>query len=264
MKKHIRWAGCTVSPIVQPGLVVGAPGLLRFLPWVLIVQAESDFIDSMCMRHDHIEAILHGETEKQWAGCGKKKKNYVFNTWQHRKRIIPSMSDCAPHRTVQREMQVQPLVYLIVHDCSQAHDAHMHIIFLAHEPRVLDGFAVWNGSIAATDGIKLQVEIVQWFIWVQLCIYIQYIPADCLPFSWLGMRVAHRKWEVEVPENRDKKHFFEVADALWERFSFLSAARWPKCEITHSCYANVLQSHHMYSTYTFTSRFFVNFFWSIH
>lgn len=32
--------------------------------------------------------------------------------------------------------------YLVVHDRSQAHDAHMHIIFLAHEAGVFDGFAV--------------------------------------------------------------------------------------------------------------------------
>ena len=42
--------------------------------------------------------------------------------------------------------------YLVVHDRSQAHDAHMHIIFLADEARVLDGFAVGNCAIAATDG----------------------------------------------------------------------------------------------------------------
>ncbi len=42
--------------------------------------------------------------------------------------------------------------YLIVHDCPQAHDAHMHIILLAHETGVLDGFAAGDRAIAATDG----------------------------------------------------------------------------------------------------------------
>ena len=41
--------------------------------------------------------------------------------------------------------------YLVVHDCSQAHDAHMHIILLAHEAGVLDGFAVRDWAIPATD-----------------------------------------------------------------------------------------------------------------
>lgn len=36
----------------------------EFLPWVLIVQAESNFIDCMCMRHDHIETVLHGERQR--------------------------------------------------------------------------------------------------------------------------------------------------------------------------------------------------------
>lgn len=31
--------------------------------------------------------------------------------------------------------------YLVVHDCSQAHDANMHVVFLAHEAGVLDGSA---------------------------------------------------------------------------------------------------------------------------
>lgn len=42
--------------------------------------------------------------------------------------------------------------YLIVHDSSQAHDAHVHVIFLAHEAGVFDGFAVGNCAIAATHG----------------------------------------------------------------------------------------------------------------
>lgn len=68
MWKHIGWwTGCRVSSIVQPNPNPSSKGtgVLRFLPWVLIVQAESYFIDSMCMRHDHIEAILRGETEKE-------------------------------------------------------------------------------------------------------------------------------------------------------------------------------------------------------
>lgn len=42
-------------------------------------------------------------------------------------------------------------LYLIVHDCSQAHDANMHIIFLADKAGVLDGFAVGNWAIAVID-----------------------------------------------------------------------------------------------------------------
>lgn len=34
--------------------------------------------------------------------------------------------------------------YLVVHDCSQAHDANMHVVFLAHESGVLDGSAAGN------------------------------------------------------------------------------------------------------------------------
>lgn len=41
--------------------------------------------------------------------------------------------------------------YLVVHDCSQAHDAHMHIILLTHEAGVLDGFAIRDWAVAATD-----------------------------------------------------------------------------------------------------------------
>lgn len=43
------------------------------------------------------------------------------------------------------------LYYLVVHDCSQAHDADMHIILLAHKARVFDGFGVGDGAVAATD-----------------------------------------------------------------------------------------------------------------
>lgn len=41
--------------------------------------------------------------------------------------------------------------YLIVHDGSQAHDAHVHVVFLADETGVLDGFAVGNWAVAAID-----------------------------------------------------------------------------------------------------------------
>lgn len=40
--------------------------------------------------------------------------------------------------------------YLVVHDCSQAHDANMHVIFLAHEAGVLDGSAAGDRAVAAT------------------------------------------------------------------------------------------------------------------
>lgn len=37
----------------------------QLLPGVLIVQAESNFIDCMCMRHNHIEAILQQKEREQ-------------------------------------------------------------------------------------------------------------------------------------------------------------------------------------------------------
>lgn len=48
--------------------------------------------------------------------------------------------------------------YLIVHDCSETHDAHMHVILLTHYPGVFDGFAVCCGTIPAIDNMKPDVK----------------------------------------------------------------------------------------------------------
>lgn len=41
----------------------GQPGL-HFSPWVLVVHTESNFIDRVCVRHHHVEAILQ-EKERE-------------------------------------------------------------------------------------------------------------------------------------------------------------------------------------------------------
>lgn len=94
------------------------------------------------MRHDHIEAILHKEDRETESEQDVVRETWVYIHIQcnrvHRKHIMlmfiiicvslygACVSGC----------------YLVVHDCSQTHDAHMHIIFLAHETGVFDGFAV--------------------------------------------------------------------------------------------------------------------------
>lgn len=80
--------------------------------------------------------------EREKTGCGQKNLNKSIYV-----RLSVSLS-CSLH------VECRCHWYLIVHDCSQAHDAHVHIIFLAHEAGVLDGFAVWNWAIAAIDEIQ--------------------------------------------------------------------------------------------------------------
>lgn len=103
------------------------------------------------MGHDQIEAILEREKEvvikkdvvaantNPMLICGSYRKHHTYIC----------------NRNVQIEGEDFGLVviilhignrgylywYLIVHDCSQAHDANVHIILLAHKPGVLDGFA---------------------------------------------------------------------------------------------------------------------------
>ena len=43
------------------------------------------------------------------------------------------------------------IYYLVVHDGSQAHDAHVDVVFLADETGVLDGFGVRHRAISARD-----------------------------------------------------------------------------------------------------------------
>lgn len=60
---HMKWLQGFSHCLTQP-CVYGDRGP-QFLPWVLIVQAESNFIDCVCVRHDHIEAILHEEDRER-------------------------------------------------------------------------------------------------------------------------------------------------------------------------------------------------------
>lgn len=81
------------------------------------------------MRHHHIEAILR-EKEQDRRGCGQLK--YDANI-------------CIHHLTdLCQSVYYWCHWYLVVHDCSQAHDANMHVVFLAHESGVLDGPAAGN------------------------------------------------------------------------------------------------------------------------
>lgn len=63
---------CLIQCCTHWGWRAGGP---RSLPWVLIVQAESNLIDCVRMRHHHIEAVLqedrHTHTQRQDTGCGE-------------------------------------------------------------------------------------------------------------------------------------------------------------------------------------------------
>lgn len=87
-----------------------------------------------------------GRERRERTGCGEKNLRIRICCAQetHDPHIyhIISVSDCV-------------CCYLVIHDCSQAHDAHMHVVFLAHEAGVLDGFAVGNCAIAANGWQKL-------------------------------------------------------------------------------------------------------------
>lgn len=71
----------------------------------------------------------------------------------HMKDITVSSAFCLLY--VEGEQQ-----YLVVHDRSQAHDAHVHVVLLAHQAGVLDGFAVRNRAIAATDGQSYRLDAI--------------------------------------------------------------------------------------------------------
>lgn len=69
---HMNWLQGFPYCLTQP-CFYGDEGP-QFLPWVLIVQAEGNLIDCVCVRHDHIEAILHEEDrerERERTGCGE-------------------------------------------------------------------------------------------------------------------------------------------------------------------------------------------------
>lgn len=104
----------------------------------------------MCVGHDHIEAILHEEDrerESENRMWSEKAKYIEIVTAQETQTLtfLCYIVRVSLYNTVPFKWAVSVTVwYLIVHDCSQAHDAHMHIIFLADEAGVLDGFAVRN------------------------------------------------------------------------------------------------------------------------
>lgn len=54
------------------------------------------------------------------------------------------MSHCVREFPLDLFMRCVTVRYLVVHDGSQAHDAHVHVVFLADEAGVLDGFAAGN------------------------------------------------------------------------------------------------------------------------
>lgn len=82
--------------------------------------------------------------------CVKKRQNGMWsvNAWVH--------TNAHTHLTDLSQSAYELPVffwrhrYLVVHDRSQAHDANMHVVFLAHETGVLDGSAAGNWAVAAT------------------------------------------------------------------------------------------------------------------
>lgn len=77
-----------------------------YSPGVLVVEAERDLVDGVRVRHHHIEAVLR--ENRMW-----------------------SSELCLTHTSCLNQGRCR---YLVVHDRTQAHDAHVHVVLLAHQP----------------------------------------------------------------------------------------------------------------------------------
>lgn len=91
------------------------------------------------MRHDHIEAILREEERDRQQDVVRPKRGTNAAHHSAGNVYMSCLTNIGPPRI--HEPLRDTVGYLVIHNGSQAHDAHMHVILLADKSGVLDGFA---------------------------------------------------------------------------------------------------------------------------
>lgn len=271
---NIPWTACkcTSDPWLQreaephkgtePDRVNWLQAFPLCLPQPCLCGASVLTLSSYCSYWERFHWLRVHETSPCWSHTAWKRERqsrmWSVNTWAH--------TDTSTTSLIYGRVWTGPPAfywrrwYLVVHDCSQAHDANMHVVLLAHESGVLDGSAAGNWAVAGRGRTRSRNQTLFFFFLHDIkCLTV----ASFMYCEWSGVP-SFQEWERER-ENYRQVRLTRKKKKVWGCRCIVGEARFPcRCGRNTCCYVRVLHIHFSSAVYNLPTRHFkVHHVWNI-